>query len=368
MLSSQSAASYSSYILAISMMLRARDWSDVLSIRAFWLIAGTLCYLVASAFWSDPWTTRDATSVVTRALLVLFFVASVAECQLRQQMQRWLGKAMAIAGMVAVSAALFSHVAMPPLDGRLNGLGQLDTHVIAALVYGVVLLLSLHVVLTESSRRWQLLALTSSVFIVFAIYLSDSRNAWVSVGIGCMVLFLAHRVDDRNSFLAALSAVVLVFTVALATLLLDSQSRDAILPRGLSFRPEIWAAVIGRIAEDGLWFGRGIITEDAVFIAGIEFQHAHSMYLSVMHQGGLIGLSLFLAMTLWAARVLFRNYEFATAKLALSILALSSSAYLLDGHELIDKVGSTWFMYWFPIAIALGYAWSRPFHSRPIPD
>jgi hypothetical protein len=57
---------------------------------------------------------------------------------------------------------------------------------------------------------------------------------------------------------------------------------------------------------------------------------------------------------------LLRSYEHPDAKLALGILGIALPAYLLDGHELLDKVGSTWFLLWLPVAIGVGLTWSRP--------
>jgi hypothetical protein len=84
------------------------------------------------------------------------------------------------------------------------------------------------------------------------------------------------------------------------------------------------------------------------------------MYLSTLSQGGALALGLFLSLLLWTARVLVSQYSHREAKLGLAILAIAMPAYLLDGHELIDKVGSTWFLLWFPIAVALGLHWSWP--------
>jgi len=32
-------------------------------------------------------------------------------------------------------------------------------------------------------------------------------------------------------------------------------------------------------------------------------------------------------------------------------------AYLLDGHELLDKISDTWFLIWLPVALALSLRW-----------
>ena len=105
----------------------------------------------------------------------------------------------------------------------------------------------------------------------------------------------------------------------------------------------------------------GVLTSDNIFAARMEHLHPHSMYFAILFQGGVVGFLLFGSLLLAGTlRVLLDNYQHPDAKLALGIFAIALSAYLLDGHELIDKVGSTWFLIWLPVAIALGLRWNRP--------
>ena len=358
-LSSQSAASYSSYVLAIAMLATARQWSDVFAVPLFWLILGLVVYLCSSAFWSQPFLLRDVLSVWVRGLLVTLFVVAFAECQLRGQLQSWLGKALAVVGSLAIGAAILNYLWTQPEDGRLNGLGQLDTHIIAALVFCVVLIFVLDVLTADRSRGWRLVGAVCGLAAVSAIYLSDSRNAWVSGVIGVVVFIAAHRVGDVWRFCASVVAVMVVLSALILGLALDERSRDLVLPRGDSFRPDIWASTIDRIAADGLLFGLGINSSDNVWLDGLEFLHPHNLYLSVTFQGGLFGLAMFLWLIGWVVVMLIRNYDHREAKLGLGILGVALPAYLLDGHELVDKVGSTWFLFWLPVSIALGFRWTE---------
>ena len=152
-----------------------------------------------------------------------------------------------------------------------------------------------------------------------------------------------------------LSLVVVVTGVAL----LNDQLTSLLLPRGDSFRLQIWSAALEQV--QGNWFaGLGILTQDDLEIGGLVFHHPHSMYLSLLYQGGIVALGLYVGLIGWTLVTLIRNYEYADAKLALSILALALTAHLLDGHELVDKVGSSWFLIWLPVAMAVGLRWAEP--------
>jgi len=84
-LSSQSAASYPTYFLAIAMLWRWREWTDVRSVRYLLVVITLLSYLVLSSLWSTPFALRDMLSVLVRALLVLLFVIAFGECTLRER-------------------------------------------------------------------------------------------------------------------------------------------------------------------------------------------------------------------------------------------------------------------------------------------
>ena len=358
-LSSQSAASYPSYLLGISMLLTLSRWNDVFSSPLAWLIVTLVAYLCASAFWSDDPQARDVIGIFLRGMLVFLFTVSLAECQLRGQVQRWLARALALVGTLAALAAIVWFVVEPNSHDRLFGLGQLDNPVVAALVFSAVFILVLQMVFVESDARWLLVAWISLPVVIAAVYLTGSRNSWVGVVCASGVLVLAHRTVDRQRFVAGVLALLFIAIVGIGAVVGSEITRDLLLPRGDSFRPDIWAYAIDQTWSSAKWTGFGILTPDQVPVGDRVFSHPHSMYVAVFFQGGLVGLLLFLALTLFAINALIQNYHTDSAKLGLGMLLLALSSYLLDGHELIDKVGETWFLYWLPIGLALGLQWSR---------
>ena len=367
-LSSQSAASYSTYLLALAMLLTIRQWNDVFSVRLLWAIVTLLAYLTLTSFWSDPFDIREAFSVFARALLVFLFVVAFAECQPRGQLQRWLGRSLAVVGSLATLAAIIVFFVTDPAGGRLNGLGQLDTQVVAALVYGVVLIFVIELIITDKSGIWRAVGVVSGPLIGCAVFLSGSRNAWLSVLIGAGVFLLAHRLRTRRRFVAGVTMMTLVLAGLLAALWANEATREIMLPRGESYRPVIWCSIFAQVVEQGLVFGRGILTDNNVFASNIEFLHPHNMYLSVFHQGGLVGLGFFAIVIVGIIRVLFRHYASPDSKLALGVLGIGLPAFLLDGHELVDKVGSTWFLFWLPASKAIGLAWTSTLNAPAASD
>ena len=357
MLSSQSAASFSTYFLALAMLAGFRFWKDVFFSYWAWLVIGLLSYLSFSSLWSEPFDAGEFRSIALRALLVFMFVVALAECQLRGQVQRWLAQALAVVGLIAVSAAIAVYLVESPADNRLNGLGQLDTHVVAALVWSVLLIFALHLLRNGDAPVWRVIGVVSAVLYVVAIYLSDSRTAWVAGMLGAGTFIAAHAIASRRVFIGFILSVGAVLAVGAVVVANVPSAPDWLLPRGSSFRPEIWAAAIDRISPDHWLFGLGILTSDDFLIGSQLFAHPHNMYLSMLHQGGFAALLLFIALLGGSVLWFIRNYDHNDAKIGLSVLAVTIPAYLLDGHELIDKVGDTWFLVWLPVGFMLGFAW-----------
>jgi O-antigen ligase len=359
-LSSQSAASFPTYILALAMLLSFTRWNDVLQLGHSWMILAVLGYLVATCAWSDGASWSATLSMAGKGLLVFSFVVAFAECQLRGQLQHWMCRAMAVVGCVAACATIAYNVEHPTSDGRIDGLGQLRNEIVAALVFGVVLLLVFESYLRSRGVLWRGLVALGVLSITTLVYLSDSRNAWFSVACGLSVFALAHVIKDRMRFVASVAAALVILASLVLALMINEETRQVVLPRGLSFRPEIWSATFAATLEAGPWFGAGILTDDDVLLGEQRYLHAHSLYLSLFFQGGLLALGLFALLSGATVRVLLQHYHDSDAKLALGILAIAFPAYVLDGNELLDKIGWTWFLYWMPVAIALGLSWHSP--------
>ena len=366
-LDSQSAASYPTYFLALSMALAAGRWKDVWSVGYAWCILGLLSYLCLSSFWSEPSSWRDALGVFGRGALVFFFVVALAESQPRGQVQFWLGRALTVVGTIAALAAIVAFVQNPPHDDRLDGLWQLEHTVVAGLIFGAALILLLDVVIGDPVRGWKLVGILGALAVGSAVVLSDSRNALVGATIGCLVLGFSHAIVDKRRFASAFAVSAVVAIAIVGSLLTTTQGVELLFPRGDSFRPDIWSRVLERIVPDHVLFGLGILTPDAVPVGERVFSHPHNMYLAVFFQGGLLGVLLFITLIGWSFIQLLAEYEQRSAKLALGLLSMALTSYLLDGHELIDKVGETWFLFWLPVGISLGLAWRRRFQEQSDP-
>ena len=330
-----------------------------------WSVAVLLLYLLSSGLWSEGATLRGLFSITVRVLLVLLFVAAFAECRIHGGLlQPWFGRSVVLAGSLAAVAAILTLAIEPPVDNRLPGLGQLDNNVVAALIWGAVLILAINALFQDRVPQWRLVAAISILILGIAVLLSGSRNGWVSTALGAGTLLIAHGIRERRRFTWVALGSLLALALLLAVLVGYEATRPLIVPRGDSFRPLIWSSTFNSVVEHGFWFGRGILTDDSISSTAVPasaaalFQHPHNMYVAVFFQGGVVGLVLFSWVIFLLLRTLLAHYHREDAKLALGLLGLALPAWLLDGHELIDKVGMSWFLFWLPVAFSLSLAWS----------
>lgn len=355
-LTSQSASSWPTYILGAYVLAGADRWRRLFLDRGFLIVVVLLAYIPLSSLWSTPWDARDAFSQVTRALLVFAFVVCIAESVQVDWFVRRLAQSMALFGTAAASLAIAFFFIESPEDGRLNGLGQLDTHVTAAMAFALAAVCGLAWLVGRDDgpvSRW-----ISGVCVavpIIALILGGSRNAMVCAALGLGSLLIANRLATARGFVLAAGSLVAGVLIALsAAYWLVPGAGDIIAPRGDSFRPAIWWDYLARIRADGMWFGLGVSTPDLIEVGGYDVLHPHNLYLALTYQSGLIGLALMASVIVITVHTLLANYREPEAKLGLAIGAMALPCYLLDGHELIDKIGWTWLLFWLPVGIALG--------------
>ena len=337
------------------MLLFFKDWRDVLHCPMVWPVLAVLLYLPLTSFWSEVFSWRDFFSQCVRSLLTFCFVIAFAECQLRGVLQRWLFTALAVVGGAVALLCIVLFYIDPPNDGRMNGLGQLNTEVVAGLVFGFATLTVLHTAHTVSARPVWLSALLLAP-LVAAVWLTGSRNAVLSLILGSGVLLLAHHQPTPQRFVWSVLGVFSVVALGVTFAWLQPEIRELVFPRGDSYRLIIWEQTWLRI-QDSPWFGVGVLSSDDVVMGDLRFNHPHSLYLSVALHGGMFGLVLCGWLLLRVLREFQIAYHHQDVKFGLGVLGLALPAYTLDGHELLDKIGDTWFLIWLPVAIATGMRW-----------
>jgi O-antigen ligase len=140
-------------------------------------------------------------------------------------------------------------------------------------------------------RRQSCLAIAPAVIFGGALLATGSRSPLVATALVCVWLAIACW-NKRSIILVAAGISALV-----ALLLLHP---DALLERGASYRLEIWHQALAKISQHP-WLGFGVGASLAIDIKdfAVPFSEPHSFALGVLYYTGIVGLSLWLALTRW---------------------------------------------------------------------
>lgn len=325
-----------------------------------------LVWCVASTLWS---VSPVGTAIVTFQTLASTALVAAAV------MGRDLHEIMNVLGdvfLVLLSASWILALAVPSL-GLTQGTyeaGSLQGVFVHRNLLGFVAVLSIFTCLARIRRAtghlldsWLLLA--GVLLSVTSLIASESRTALVVTGavvIAVAVVRASGRLHGPRGVTAFLVLLVGIsgawWIFSNYAILVTAVGRDATL----TGRTDIWAAVIAKWLERPfLGYGWGGVWQDSTLAdeladsVGFRFYHAHSGYIDVALQTGLIGLAL---MLLLAAHVLRGLFARAAATVQVSTLwgvALMFTIALTSLTETVIVGGAG-----FVVIVALGIGLSSP--------
>ncbi|MBA1276626.1 lipid A export permease/ATP-binding protein MsbA [Pseudomonas sp. MTM4] len=315
-----------------------------------------VAWAAISVFWSAA---EEPAREAKRLFYVLFFLLGLV-CLGQTPSRvvsvlRWAGFGLALAAL----AALIQRYGLEakPWAWRAQGFGLLDHPIIGGYVFGMALIWWFCLPPRRTALRvvWAAGLLALFTFIV----MTQSRGVWVAL-LTSVLLMPVWRVGRAGLIVA----VLLLLVAAVGYWLFGNY----VVARGTSYRPEIFAASLGMVA-DRSWLGLGLGSEYQVEALGRMFDHAHNLFTHVALELGLPGLVLWLA--IWGRSFVIAIQERSTTlgSVLLGMLLFSTMALLFDGANLWDSPRPEWFLTWLPVGLALGLragsVTSLCYHFRP---
>lgn len=288
------------------------------------------------------------------ALLILCFVYGlVYSCLTMEWFSDVFLSTLVIAAAVSAvySTYFFFSLDYQPLpEKRLYALGGLNNPVVSAISYGAALSLCMSFFFMTKERGIKILTLLLGIILITAISLSGSRGVWIGLlATGtATILSLPSRFDRRRLMLILLCLIPVILIVAYL-----SGYAELMLKRSMSFRPEIWQATFSQWLNGNMMFGSGLQAEFDLYIAPNRFMHPHSLYLSTLYYGGIIGLGLLLVFIGRLFWVIVYKADPQVRIYAFPLLAFGLTTLLFDGNRLIEKVDFLWLCFWLPVALTL---------------
>lgn len=302
-------------------------------------------YTVTSLAWSP---TDDAVGSLAKRpiyVLLLFFSAGL----LAQLAPERLILSLKISGIIGSAAGLISlgiHLHSGE-TGRLSGYGALYNALLSSHVYGFFFALWAGY---WFSRKLAPNPMTLISLAVLGVLILETGSRTPIMGLAACLVWLAITQWSRRSLVA-------LFTIAAAGMIGAYLYPDALASRGLSSRPEIWGKAWQQIAE-APWLGHGYDAPLEIWIAAHDYAMAdpHNMLLAVFYYGGLIGVSLWIALYAVAFMFAWRNRKEPFVTVCSALLVFGVTASMTEGGSFLSRPKEHWFLIWIPLAL-LNAAW-----------
>lgn len=323
----------------IALLIRPHYWLIVLREPIILAFLGLAAWLLLSLSWSQ--SEDDPSSLAKRPLYVFMMFAACAIMALRNQQQ--LLKTLRIAAMLASAAALVGlAIFLTGAQGdRMIGTGALSNPLLSSHVFGFFCTYWVAVWLTDHDcPPW--LSIAFAVPLLAAVLATGSRTPLMAMAVTSFwMIALAGR--------RALYLVATVILTVIASLVLMP---EAMLERGLSFRPELWTDAL-RQASERLWTGQGYGADFSFDIAGLGhiLTDPHNVELSVLLELGLVGLTLWLLMYLLAFVRCLTQRHHAGLQLASALAIYGLAAGLTEGSNFLSRPNENWFLIWIPLSL-----------------
>lgn len=237
--------------------------------------------------------------------------------------------------------------------GRLSELGwggfaDLSHPIIAGLYFGLFALLLLGLIV-EFEPRWPglIIAYAGLAGLLLYVLLTFSRGAWFATLAGGLVLLLLSP-KPRARQLLGLGILIL-----LAMLLIFQTELQSELRQGTSQRGPIWHNWLDRLPEFWLYgdgAGKPLVY---TYPWGDTVYHAHSLYLQLWYEYGVIGAGLFAALL---CALLLKGWQLRRqreARIGLAALVFAVVAMISDIYALFHRPSPYWVIVWLPIGFLI---------------
>ena len=347
-----------SLILLLWQRLSLHTWSQVpgvlfLCLLAWVLLSGLL----------HQGSSNGAVYWLKIVLLILLYVFAVACLARHKRAFIWL--LVAVATVAAVFAWLTLYYQFGVLDKplgyrvlrhtRLNelgwrGLADLKNPIIAGLYYGVFAVLLTYLLVGFKVRAWQAALLVMGMLgLLIYVLFTASRGAWFATAAGCLVALLLFP-NIKSRILIGLGCLVVIVAVGLFWPEIQHERKI-----GVSGRDLIWGNWADRLPE--FWLMGAGAGADLIFKlpnSNHDYLHAHSLYLQLWYEYGIVGFGLFVWLLL---SLLWKGWQCRAeplARLGLALLVLAMVAMVSDVYAIFHRPSPYWVLFWFPVGILLG--------------
>ena len=328
--------------------LTERFLKDTVFNKGFLITAVFLLYFCITAFWSD--SPRDFISSLTHSLYLLAFLFIYRQACLNGKKKEVL--LFALAGILMLLCLIFYFV-----DKHNLLLNRLDPSFFAApsnvidtagyFCIGIFLCL---IMIRDTDIKWFYLPIP---FLFMGLILTQSRGPLLSFVVSLLPLLLIKPSIRKHHIV-----IFLIFIIMLASFIVMMNFEYVLFDRfetayQQSFiRLGIWAHTLDMVKIHP-FFGWGFDKElDFISSVNAHIRTTHSLYLSTLLKGGIVGL-LLLGAVLAYGLCLVKKHLTQQQGFEASIFLFMLLFFTTQGMFIVSNPGVTWYLFWFPLAVIL---------------
>ena len=319
-----------------------------------------LGYMLLSSLWSADFSVAILWRDVRYTAYILMFILLTLYFFSRD---RQLPDAvLQVVALVAILAAAGSLVTFPELaalpaltEARLVGWGTMDNPNPSAFIYGFFAVFALDYARRHRGEMLAWIYAIGALLIVVFIVLTQSNTALLALATACVLLLFTDRRDTGATRLALFTGLALVVVTAVyLAWVLGFMSGAADL--GFMNRLPIWRHVLEQWREAPI-LGQGYQLHLLVDAEGKPalLNYAHSLFLSTLRDGGIVGLVLLLLLYFFALRAGLRMALTQRRALYLGLFVFGLVCVLVDTDQIVTRPRELWVILWLPLACLTAY-------------
>lgn len=338
-----------------------------------WLsLLAYLTYTLLSSFWSETFSFavlwRDMRYT---AYLLSFILLTVFLFEYNRRLPQAIMLFVTVVAIVAaiVSVVTFQDFAMLPAltERRLIGVGTIGNSNSSAFIYGFYGVFALYYARRHRDTVFGWFCVCGVLVMFLFVILSQSNTGFLALSTACALLFLTDRHSDLIAPRAMLTGLLLLLGSALFlawSLGLTGTEVDA----GFLNRLPIWGHTLQLWLQAPI-FGQGYqqtlaLAPDGTSNAVNSVNYAHSLFLSALRDGGVVGLALLLLVYFFALRSALKLALQERRGLYLCLFLFGLVCVMADTNQIVTRPRELWVILWLPlgclVAYELGLTGERP--------
>lgn len=346
------------YLLTVSIA----ELKGLLRSRLFVVICVFVFYNYFTIIWNPATRQSEYLGYFGRVIYLLVFVSALCRIINRNEnyLSRFFNWMVYVAGMMSVVSigVFYADHAFPAY--RLENWGALYHANVAAACYGLAAVICYcHFLTRKPNNRGWVYALILAMLLI-DIALTWSRGVWLAL----VVTFALTQILRRRYFLVIVPLIAGIAYVSLIQMNVIESSWVFMRDGGDNFRFAAWTKALERIVR-APWFGYGVNTDETLKITeNFTMYHAHSVYVSQVIYGGIVGGILLgtIALLNFIEAISQSRIRHDPTYAAMVLFALICVA--TDHHKLLLNPAQIWFFFWFPIAIVTALTISPELSSK----